>query len=86
MKDFLKEGLPDKPGDILEAEEPPSSTAHTCINLSDDVTQIDEPAEFLISEKVQLFIDKHFPRLNPLTWNSWQWQISHSYTQMKQLN
>jgi lysine 2,3-aminomutase len=86
MKDFLKEGLPDKPGDILEAEEPPSSAVYNRINLSDDVSQIDEPAEFLISEKVQLFIDKHFPRLNPLTWNSWQWQISHSYTDMRQLN
>ena len=40
----------------------------------------------LISEKVKSFIQKHFPQVKQTDWNNWKWQISHSYTDIQQLN
>jgi len=83
MKDLFLEKTTEQLADSMDVEEPPSSgsfkTNHASANVPNN-------ANFIISDKVNSFINQHFPQVEMDQWNSWQWQISHSYTNLKQLN
>jgi len=40
----------------------------------------------IISDKTQIFREKHFPESTDKQWNSWRWQIQNSYTNFKKLS
>jgi lysine 2,3-aminomutase len=87
MKDFFIENTTEKPTEMNEVEEPPSkaSTEHVFTVNIESYQRIDAD-NYVISDKVSTFINQHFPRVKAAEWNNWQWQISNSYTNMKQLN
>lgn len=87
MKDFVNDNVTINPTDIVELEEPPSIiNGSGILNAAKNLITVNETAEMLISEKVKSFIQKHFPQVKQTDWNNWKWQISHSYTDIQQLN
>jgi lysine 2,3-aminomutase len=45
-----------------------------------------KPEFSTISPELRSFIDKYYPNVDDETWNSWRWQIKHSFTTFEQLS
>jgi lysine 2,3-aminomutase len=87
MKDFVNDNVTNNPSDIVEVEEPPSTKHGAEISKLDrSLNFASGRAEMTVSEHVKSFIYEHFPEVSQSDWNNWKWQISHSFTNMQQLN
>lgn len=87
MKDFINDNITINPTEIVELEEPPS--INNGVDILDAAKNLNfghEVAQMSISDNVKSFIQKHFSQVSESDWNNWKWQISHSYTNMQQLN
>jgi lysine 2,3-aminomutase len=76
-----REDLPGKSGESSEAcdaDEPPGCPARPEI--------LHKNGTMVLSDRSRNFLHRFFPGSTESNWNSWQWQIRHSFTRLSQLS